>query len=254
MKINPINFNFIQNKQNNRTLPQSSKLSGLKADTYTFTGVADAEDVARLNRLVPKHKGVVYKKVLDSKGEVIDKIPLEVDIKNCGEGTFHFDIDKKTIGGVVLKYIPRNKCKDTDNDICSRFYPEEGFWGDRVAVDYLYNVNELQYGGIGHLADLLEVAVCNELGFKPSVISKSMEHAGPIHYKRGKRFIPFEKYDDQMKHFYNKDPNEIIKAIVENTPKGEYFDTSCIYHYFLTYMPDDMVEKLEDELSEHPIF
>ena len=53
---------------------------------------------------------------------------------------------------------------------------------------------------------------------------------------------------------YGKSPNETIKKIVENTPKGEKFDTSELKNTPLMYMPKEMIKELEKELEEHPIF
>ena len=262
------NFNILKNNDSNKVTYPLSYKNNQQKDTFTFKGNTEnscSNDFANeimqllynndeLNKLVPKHKGVIYKKVKDEKGNVIKKIPVEVDITKPKSDEFHFIKDGKKLGSVKLSYISDEKCKEESSDCTYKNYEEEGIVGDRIVVDYVRNFDEDEYGGIAHLADLIEVAACKELGFKPNVVSLSLEEAAPTHYVRGKRFVPFEKYCRKLMDIYGKEPNDIVGEIVKNTPKGEKFDTSEIKHSFLTYMPKELIAKYEEELKDHPIF
>ena len=265
MKISPIiNFSFIQTRKQNTVNSPLHRNIGLQTDVVSFSRNYSAETPKeKIKKLVPKHKGLIYKKVKDRKDKTIKKVPIKVDIEKSDFGSFDFIHKGKRIGYVILTYIPEDECI---NEICdyegSEFlhknYKDEGVVGDRIEVGFVYNCDEDKYGGIGHLADLIEVAACKELGFEPNVISASTTTAAPIHYKRGKRFIPFEKYctDDEMKRYklIGKDPNKIVQKIIKKTPKGEEFNTSSIKIEPLMYMPKEMIQELEEELEKHPIF
>jgi len=255
MKINPIQFKFIQAKpQNTVTSPLRMK-NPIMADTVHFLGNTKPEkEPDLLDVLVPKNKGTIFKKIRDENGKIIERVPVKVDIINDGGGLFLFKIDGKQAGGVVMTCLQKD-CDTKDPDII-RDYENEGVVGDRMYVNYVQNDNQDEYGGIGHLADLLEVAACNEMGFKPNVISYSVEDSAPMHYVRGKRFIPFKEYNSESlyKFYDNKEPDDVVKEIIDKNTKGEKFDTSKIKDYFLVYMPQDMIKELEEELKEHPIF
>jgi len=258
MKITPIQFNFVQSKPQNTVNRTMRMTNGLQADTVSFSSSCRKEKTEQpqktLNDCVPKHKGIVYKKIKDEKGQVIEKKPVEVDIVKIGASDFEFELDGEIVGGVRMNYFKKNGRKDKFSNLYWN-YRREGIKGDRIIANYIYNCNENEYGGIGHLADLVEVACCKELGFEPNVVSHSVPDAAPLHYLRGKRFVPFRKYNKQYNWYYNrKNPNAMVKEIIENTPKGQKFDTSKIHHCFLTYMPKEMIKELEEELKEHPIF
>jgi len=252
MNIIPLQFNFIKPK------PQSAVTSPLRiknqitADTVSFSG--NTEPVKKpdpLDKLIPKHKGIIYKKGTDENGNRT-KTPVKVDIENNKSGLFLFKIGEDIIGGVSMTYLRSNNPKEPD---LTRDYEEEGIVGDRIYVDYVENYKQEEYGGVAHLADLLEVAACKEFGIDTNVISLSRDEAAPMHYARGKRFIPFEKYDKELYEKYdNREPNEVVKNIVERTPKGEKYDTSEIKDMFITYMPKSMAKELEEELKKNPIF
>ena len=259
MKINPMQFNLIQSKPQNRVSCPLRINNELKADTFSFTGkTKEKEYIDPLEKLVPKHKGIIYKKVCDEKGNVIKKVPVEADIVTNNPGTFQFKIDDEEIGYVQLIYIPAERCNKNNWADLYNDYKDEGITGDRLSVKYLHNNQQEKYCGIGHLADLLEVACCKKIGFKPNVVSYSAVDAAPLHYLRGKRFVPYEHYcsQDEMKDYNleGKNPNDTIKEILENTPKGQKFDTSEIEMYLIMYMPKEQVKNLEKELKEHPIF
>ena len=258
MKITPISLNYIQ--QNKSQSAVSSLLhmnNALQADTVSFSGKDEEQKAKMLYDLYPKHKGIIYKKVKDEDGNVTEKIPVEVDIVKQYD-SFCFVRDGKILGYVQLTYVPEEDRKDVKHDYLYRNYKKEGIIGDRIIVDYLKNKYEDKYCGMGHLGDLVAVDACNKLGIEPNVVSESVPDAAPLHYMRGKRFVPYKKYldryDRKSKDIFGKSPNETVKKIIENTPKGERFDTSEITQMPLMYMPKEMIKELEEELKEHPIF
>jgi len=270
MDIKTVKFDCLQNKQNtkvNNTIPtfgmlnkDTLELNGKNNSSTRSSGFRDfimntLFGTKKFEKLVPKHKGIIYKKIKDTNGKVINKIPVEVDIVKTKPDKFEFQHNGEFVGSVQLSYISDKKCSNDSGDEFYKNYIEEGVVGDRIKVDFIENKKAEEYCGIGHLADLIEVACCNELGFEPNVVSESLPEVAPLHYLRGKRFIPFEKYCNIYKRFmHEKEPNEIVKEIVEKTPKGEPFDTSAIKYNFIMYMPKEMIKELEEELKEHPIF
>ena len=265
MKITPIQFNFVQSKPQNTVSNPVSMIrmnKGLQCDTVSFSAnaVSSHEDFygrEKLRELVPKHKGIIYKKVRDKDGNIIKKVPVEVDIVKIYADTFSFELDGEDLGYVELSYISKKNCRKARNDnYLYKDYKEEGIKGGRIIVDMLENDAEDEYGGIGHLADLLEVAVCKELGIKPNVVSESFSDATPMHYKRGKRFVPYEKYVSKgaLRSLKGQNPNKSVKEEIDRTLEGEEFDTPDLYHELVMYMPKKMIKELEEELKEHPIF
>lgn len=263
MNILQINFNSAYQRPQNRVNTALRLNNQLQSDTVSFTRKSTIEKSRdTLGKLFPKHKGIVYKKVKDENGN-ITKVPVEVDIVKSNDDTFEFMLDRESLGYVSLTYISKKDCiKEIKNydgsDLLHKNYKLYGINGDRIVVDYLLNESGGEYTGIGHLADLLEVAVCKELGIKPNILSISTKKAAPFHYKRGKRFIPYVQYCDKglmrMHKLYGKYPNELVEEIVKNTPEGKKYDTSSLKVSPLMYMPKEMVKELETELEEHPIF
>ena len=259
MRINPIQFNFIQTKSQNRGNSPLRMSNPLKADVVNFTGFNRETPDNKMAKLVPKHKGLIYKKVYDENDNVVDKIPVEVDIVKAEPRLFQFKKDGDIIGYVRLNYVPEEECSEDNPCSLYKNYKEEGITGARIEVEMIRNAKDDEYGGIGHLGDLIEVAACKELGIKPNIISLSFDDVAPLHYSRGKRFIPYEKYStpSEMEIFdlAGEKPNDTVREIVENTSKDECYDTSSIKTPFLVaYMPKEMVQKLEEELKGHPIF
>ena len=165
MKINPIQFNLIQSKPQNRVSCPLCMNNSLDRDVFTFTGNTSVkDDIDKIGELVPKHTGFVYKKIKDEEGNVVDKVPVEVSIVKHTPDTFQFKQNDEVLGKVILKYIPAEKCKDNSSDDLYKNYKDEDVVGDRIEVGYLYNYEKENYGGIGHLADLVAVASCKELG------------------------------------------------------------------------------------------
>ncbi|MBQ6516118.1 hypothetical protein IJI31_02950 [bacterium] len=261
MKITPIQFNFVQNKPQNTVSNPLRMNNGLQADTVSFSSSCRKEKTENpqktLKDCVPKHKGIIYRKVYDKRGKIIKKEPVEVDIVKDGPDIFTFQVDEESLGYVDLSYLTADECKKIKLNIYKN-YKDEGIEGDRIRVDFVENQEPDEYGGMGHLADLLEVAACKELGIEPNIVSHSKKEAAPLHYLRGKRFIPYEKYcsrsDIRRLDLKGKNPNDTIKEIIKRTPKGEKFNTDELPFAPLMYMPKSMAKELEEELKEHPIF
>ena len=268
MEIKFGNFNHFQNIPKQRITNPMSKLAPLKADTVSFSGnVSDDNKSVKdsimdmlygtdtLEKLVPKHKGIVYKKIKDANGKVIDKIPVEIDIVKTMPGEFQFQKDGEVIGTLELSYVSADKCGDDGVCFLHKNYKEEGIVGPRIIVNYVHNSKEEEYGGVAHLADLIEVAACKKIGFEPNVVSESFRNVTPLHYIRGKRFVPYEKYlSEYSLKKDKKNPNEIVEKIIATTPKGQKYDASELNPNFVMYMPKEMIKELEEELKEHPIF
>ena len=267
MKINPIQFNYIQTKPQSTVNRPMLMNNGLQTDTVSFSGIFDVFKKTKapektLEDLVPQHKGIIYKKVFDQNGEVVDKTPVEVDIvrnDKSDENEFFIKKDDNVLGNIKLKYYSKKECKENPYRTLCKDFKEENIKGGRIEVKFISNRCPYMYSGIGHLADLFEVAACKELGIEPNIVSLSFINVAPVHYLRGKRFFPYEKYcsDSQMRGYdlYGKNPNDTIKEIIDRTPKGQKFDTSSFKQGFLLmYMPKKQAKELEKELKEHPIF
>jgi len=237
------------------------------------TAEEESKNYLSLGKLNPRHKGIIYEKITQRDGS-IKKVPTKVKIEKEDGNVFNFVKNGETIGYVILNYITEEdkpyidfKEKNSSHnyefeflgkykkDVLGKDYEKYGIKGDRIIVEFLTNNRESQYGGIGHLADLLEVACCKELGIKPNIISYSTKEAIPLHYKRGKRFIPFEMYNKDFTVLYGgADPNELAaKAIAEKDTHGKY-NLKDLGGSFLMYMPEKLVEKYEKELEKNPIF
>ena len=262
MKINPIQFNFIQPKPQTTVNSPMRINDGLQADTVSFSGLFRKEKKQEkdIKDLVPKHKGIIYKKIRDEDGNVIKKLRVEVDIVKYkyDDNAFDFVHNGETVGYVKLHYYPKDVCRKCHFFDSFKNYRRQGVKGARITVDMVKNKKQEEYGGIGHLSDLLEVAVCKELGIEPNIISYSKKEAAPLHYLRGKRFVPYEKYCKRneliQRNIKGKNPNDTIKEIIERTPKGEKIDAEELPFAPLMYMPKSMAKELEKELKEHPIF
>ena len=58
MNINPVQFNFVQSKPQRSVSRPLCMKNGIRSDTISFSGVREKT----LEDLVPKHKGIIYKK------------------------------------------------------------------------------------------------------------------------------------------------------------------------------------------------
>jgi len=271
MNINVLNFNGFQFNQKSKVTNPSPKFGRLMQDTVEISNketlknepfslsdsiMATLYGTDRMKYLEPEFKGTIYKKIKDENGKVIKKEPVEVDIVKPKADLFEFVHKGEKIGYVELSYVSGDKCKDDSDEPLYKNYKDEGIEGDRIVVNFLYNRKPEEYGGIGHLADLLEVAACKELGIKPNVVSETLDDAAPLHYLRGKKFVPYEKYCDErtLERLKGKNPNEIVKKTIEDTPSGEKFKKPALCSETVMYMPKDMIKELEEELKDHPIF
>ena len=262
MKINPIQFNLIQSKPQNRVSCPLRMNNSLETDVVSFTRrrqIPEETPEEKMEKLVPQNGGFIYKKVRNKKGEIKEKVPVKVDITKKESGEFDFVHNGKIVGYTRLRYIPASECSEKFFGGLDKNYKELGIEGDRIEVKFVANENEENYGGIGHLADLLEVDACKKLGFEPNVVSYSFSTAAPFHYMRGKRFVPYDMCctESTINRYglSGEDPNETVKEIIKNSKKGDDFDTTPIKQGFLLmYMPKEMSKELEEELKEHPIF
>jgi len=252
--------------QNHRSLPSKTidKLSNQEFEVLknslnyfkSFEEISPAEESKNylsLGKLTPKHKGIIYEKIKQPDGS-IKKVPIEVDIKKTDGNHFHFFKGEQEIGDLELYLVTKEELANYNLSFLKKDYPDYGIEGERIIVEFVENRNPHKYVGIGHLADMIEVACCNELGIKPVIISLSLNDAVPIHYNRGKRFIPFELYDKRLATLYQSTPDQIAENLANEKNRTGRYAKNTIVDGFLMYMPKDLIEKCEKELEEHPIF
>ena len=216
----------------------------------------------------PMDKGVIYKKVFNKSTGKTEKIPLLVDIAESQNGisTSYYFLEpetKKEIGFVIIDdwhkkiFDITNAYAIEDTRLLDDF-PELGISGDRISIDYLQNNDENQYCGIGKLADQIAVEYCLNEGIEPNILSVAETNSHAAHYKRGRRFLPIDKYDkdldyyDFIKEYGTDDPNKIIKERIEQTPNGQRVDTSDLYGLYM-YMPSEIVNQYLELIKKHPI-
>ena len=144
MKINQVQFNLIYPKPQSTVNSPLRMKSPILEDTVSFSG--NTEPVKKpnpLDKLVPKNKGIIYKKVRDEKGKVIEKVPVKTDIVNDGGGLFLFKIDGKEVGGVLMTCLFDDE--KTEKSELTNDYKNEGIVGDRMYVNYVQNDNQEEY-------------------------------------------------------------------------------------------------------------
>ena len=116
MKINPIQFNLVQSRPQKTVSSPLHMNNSIQSDVVSFTGQAEErKSNAKMKKLVPKHKGIIYKKLKDADG-VLVKVPVLVDIVKSEPEEFEFKIDGRRIGYARLSYIPKEYCKDEIKD------------------------------------------------------------------------------------------------------------------------------------------
>jgi len=205
------------------------------------------KDTLELNKQKPigKNIGQIYQKITNPATGEIEKKQIDVDIdiqKRYDQTIYTFKDNDKKVGYVILEdhvNIPKEeKIYLLTSDI-----PEFGIVGDRIIVKHLMNYNPNKYAGIGNLADKIAVQHCQKLGIKPVIISEAAYNSHAAHYKRGKRYL----YSNE-----SNNPNEIIKNIIAQTPKGEKCDTSRM-GMLISYMPEELVAKHIKELEINPV-
>lgn len=109
-------------------------------------------------------------------------------------------------------------------------------------IDVLFIQNNFPdlYGNIGKTADQIEVEHCLRRGLKNfDISSDAYLNSHALHYIRGKRFI-------------NPENNEIVRKIIENTPKGEMFHTEFLGKIGM-YMPLELIKKYIEIIQKSPL-
>ena len=102
------------------------------------------------------------------------------------------------------------------------------------------NLNPDLYKNFGYLADQIEVEHCINRNLKDfEIISNASLNSHALHYLRGKRFI-----SDGI--------NQIVKGIIERTPKNQKFKTSFLGSVKM-YMPKDIIQKYIEIIKRTPI-
>lgn len=109
-----------------------------------------------------------------------------------------------------------------------------------VKVLFVENKNPQLYSGVGQVADQIEVEHCVNRGLrKIEVQSDAALNSHALHYLRGKRFKL-------------SDINEIVKKIIDSTPKGEKYNTRFLGSVPM-YMPAELVQKYLNMIKTHPL-
>lgn len=139
-------------------------------------------------------------------------------------------------------------------------FPELGIKGKRIFVDYLKNMDEKKYSGIGSLADRVCVEHCMKKKIKPQILSDADMDSGKgsaphiAHYKRGKRFLPL-KDSNALEFFQEKyrmtDLNKIIQSLLDNS-KRKKIDTKD-WGLAPMYLPREKVKEYMKLAHKEPI-
>jgi hypothetical protein len=166
-------------------------------------------------------------------------IPVTIEknsynLKDYGKMTcYRIKDDKITVGQVDLQDIPRG-----------------------VHVTFITNMNPQLYKGVGALADQIEVEHCMQRGLKDfRIVSEAALNSHALHYLRGKRFIDPKDPEERkslLEKFQTFNINDIVKSIIEKTPKGERFKTSFLGQINM-FMPKEMIKKYMEIAKEHPV-
>ena len=210
---------------------------------------------------------VIYKKVLNKNTNIVEKIPYSVGIAKSEDHwktTFHIiDNDtKKEIGFVCI--CDWQKAKNykyisfiTDSNL-QKNYPEYGINGNRISIDYVKNNFPAEYSGLGKISDQIAIEYCLKNNIKPCIVSMVDGNSHAAHYKRGRRFLPVDKYDkdldyyDFVKEYGTDDPNKIIEERIAATPEGQKVDTSDLYGLYM-YMPSEIINLYLEMIKKHPV-
>mgnify|MGYP003571281089 CR=1 FL=1 len=109
-----------------------------------------------------------------------------------------------------------------------------------VFVEFMENLNPELYKNFGYLADQIEVEHCINRDLKDfEIISNASLNSHALHYLRGKRFIL-----DSI--------NQIVRSIIELTPKNQQFQTKFLGSVKM-YMPKDIIQKYIEIIKRTPI-
>lgn len=255
---NSLNKDTFQRNNKEKTLTIKSRLDILYDHQYQLLKVT----------CNPLDKANIYKKVVNPKTGVTEKVPFEVQIAKSEQGfkkNFHFlhpdtneEIGFFTINNFLTpknNYAAQNLLEDLG--LLENHY-EEGIVGERISIEYLQNNKEDQYGGIGQAADQIAVEYCLKNNIKPNIVSMAALNSHAAHYKRGRRFFKIDKdslnpdYYEFIKEYGTNDPNVIIKERIEKTPKGKIVDCDDLGNLYM-YMPKAIVERYAKLAKENPI-
>ncbi len=259
------------------------KLNTLKTDVFEKSSKRAENIEIKINHVCPKtrvtktikavmnplDKGTVYRKVLNENTGKIEKVPMEVDIAKSEDKTsvsyyFLAPDTHEEIGFVIIDDWKKSRlnylldCDIVEDTRLLDNFPEQGIYGDRVSVYFLQNNDEDKYGGIGKLADQITIEYCLQSGIEPNIVSMADGNSHTAHYKRGRRFLPVEKYDKDVdyyefvKQYGTDDPNKIIEERILNTPDGEKVDTTDLFGLYM-YMPQEVIQKYLELIKINPI-
>lgn len=194
----------------------------------------------------------------DLKGQLIDKKtnkPFDVNILKMEAN------DEK--GAIIYKFTDDNFEKDygyvwfttpqyqgiTECDLKNTDMSEINMGKERVIVQYLKNYDDKNIGGVGKLADKLEVKYCFENNIEPNIISDADKNSHVAHYKRGKRFITppvgSSEYNFLVDKYGSPNPNEVLEELIEHSD-GEKIDLTG-WEFMVMYLPYNLIEKYKNE-------
>ena len=108
-----------------------------------------------------------------------------------------------------------------------------------VHVNFMEKFNH-NYSHFGEIADQIEVEHCLKRGLTDfEVESDAALNSHALHYLRGKRFFP-------------ETLNDIVKEIIENTPKGESYRTGLLGGIRM-FMPKALIQKYIERIKIIPL-
>lgn len=259
IKLNSLE-NDVFEKKLTQPVPEKISIDHICAKTKTLKKISAQKN--------PLDKGTIYKKVINEKTDKIEKEPMTVDIAQSKDGctVSYYFLEPETqeeIGFVIIedwRMARFNPVFDyyLDNSKLIDDFPEQGIEGERISIEYLQNNNEEKYSGIGRLADQIAIEYCLRENIEPNIISLAEPNSHAAHYKRGRRFLPVDKYDKDIdyyefvKEYGTDDPNKIIEERIAQTPKGKKVDTSDLFGIYM-YMPQDVVQAYLKQIKEHPV-
>ena len=213
----------------------------------------------------PAQKAVIYKKVFNPETKTIQKIKQTVNIavsKDKWYTTYHL-LEPQTnreLGYVTICDFEKAKNYKFSSlfmdSKLSKDYPEAEIFGPRISIEYLQNNFENEYSGIGKTADQIAIEYCIQNNINPQIVSLAEEGSLIAHYKRGRRFLGFEKENNEIKKLINDygtdDPNEIIAKMISNTKNSEHINCDALGSLYM-YMPQNIIEKYIKLIKESPI-
>ena len=123
-------------------------------------------------------------------------------------------------------------------------------------IQMVKNFNQNKYGGIGVIADRIAVENCLKRGLVDfEVTGDAIWDSHAAHYLTGKRFTPIEDSDRikiLKRKFGTKNPNKIVKQIIENTHQGKKCHTDILKTVSF-YLPKKLINKYVQLAKTNPI-